>query len=414
MARTWWRKIFGKAPSVRVRRGRGRRLRGLEWLEPRRVLSADLAAAFDWPDPPLATAVQAANAAAFVITDASGQQAAVDPFQAAPLAELQQSYSADEDAVWQDYDLSNTFSLHSNPAADHTIYLDFDGHQTSGTSWNTSFGGGAGLVTPAWSSDSDRQSFSSAERAMIQRIWAGVSEDFAPFDVDVTTEPPPAGDLQRSGASDDRWGVRVVIGPNTWFQPAGGVAYIGSFNWNSDTPCFVFNVGEAAIREAASHEVGHTLGLHHDGDTTTEYYRGHGTGSTRWAPIMGSSYAASQSHWSRGDYAGANNHEDDLEIIATQNGFGYRQDDHGDSPNESSSLATSGNPVLESTYGRIEKGDDRDVFSFWSDAGPISLQVDPLPFAANLDVGAVCTMRTARRSPAVPRRTRHPSCSRRR
>src|SRR5687767_11278312 len=32
-----------------------------------------------------------------------------------------------------------TFLLHSRPAATKVVYLDFDGHTTSGTSWNTSY-----------------------------------------------------------------------------------------------------------------------------------------------------------------------------------------------------------------------------------------------------------------------------------
>lgn len=49
-------------------------------------------------------------------------------------------------------------------------------------------------------------------------------------------------------------------------------------------PAFIFplNLGSHPkyVAEAASHEVGHRLGLHHDGPG---YYPGHGN----WAPIMG-------------------------------------------------------------------------------------------------------------------------------
>jgi serralysin len=46
---------------------------------------------------------------------------------------------------------------------------------------------------------------------------------------------------------------------------------------------------EKYTAEAISHEVGHTLGLSHDGRITPSegYYAGHGSGDTGWAPIMG-------------------------------------------------------------------------------------------------------------------------------
>ncbi len=37
------------------------------------------------------------------------------------------------------------------------------------------------------------------------------------------------------------------------------------------------------IADAASHEAGHSFGLHHDGTSTSGYYSGQGI----WAPIMG-------------------------------------------------------------------------------------------------------------------------------
>ncbi|KAF6260322.1 hypothetical protein COO60DRAFT_898787 [Scenedesmus sp. NREL 46B-D3] len=55
--------------------------------------------------------------------------------------------------------------------------------------------------------------------------------------------------------------------------------------------------------EATSHEVGHNMGLSHDGTASVGYYRGHGD----WAPIMGVAYSRNVSQWSRGDYSGANN-----------------------------------------------------------------------------------------------------------
>ena len=35
------------------------------------------------------------------------------------------------------FPLTQTFQLHSRPAATKIIYLDFDGHLTIGTPWNT-------------------------------------------------------------------------------------------------------------------------------------------------------------------------------------------------------------------------------------------------------------------------------------
>jgi hypothetical protein len=289
--------------------------------------------------------------------------------------------------------LSQTFFLNSLLGANHTIYLDFNGHTTSGTSWNTAYSR-ANIVTPAFDFDGNTGSFSNAELERIQYIWQRVAEDFIPFNVNVTTQAPAnINDLIKSGTGDTRWGVRVAIGGSSsdWYGAgAGGVAYINSFNWNSDTPTYVFSDtlfdDEKDTAEAISHEVGHTVGLNHDGriPPSEEYYGGHGSGDTGWASIMGVGYYQNLSQWSKGQYASANNTEDDLQIITTQNGFGYRTDDTGSIIFNAKSLTVSGTSVSGS--GIIERNTDVDCYGFTTGAGAISLTVNPFSRGPNLDV----------------------------
>lgn len=288
---------------------------------------------------------------------------------------------------------SETFLLHSNPGAAHTIYLDFDGHTTSGTPWNSNFNGGSNFTTPAYNPDGVA-GFSNSELTAIQRVWQRVTEDFAPFDVDVTTEEPAnVADLIKSGAGDSNWGVRVVIGGSSydWYgNGAGGVAYVGSFNWNTDTPTYVFpdqlgNGYEKYVAEAASHEAGHTLGLRHDGTSTQGYYAGHGSGETGWAPVMGVGYYENLTQWSRGEYADADRTEDDLAIITTQNGFAYRADDYGNT-NGTASAANIVNTTTVDAAGIIETNTDVDVFSFMTGAGTVSFDVQEFEIGPNLDI----------------------------
>ncbi len=282
------------------------------------------------------------------------------------------------------FDLAETFNLHSNPDADLKIYLDFDGHTTSGTFWNQSYSNNNPFTTPAWSLDGS-SAFSNNELATIQRIWAAVAEDFAPFEVDVTTEDPGTNGLRKTSSFDTEYGIRVVIGDNTWFPvSAGGVAYLTSFDWSTDTPVFVFNSSEVGVREAASHEVGHALGLSHDGLNGSSYHPGTGSGDTSWGPIMGAPYFASLTQWNPGDYAGANQFEDDLQIITTQNGFGYRTDDYGSTIATAEEIQPTGNEIL--VHGVIERNTDLDYFSFNHGGGQINIAFDSALYGPNLDI----------------------------
>lgn len=287
--------------------------------------------------------------------------------------------------------VTDTFLLHSKPGASKVIYLDFDGHTTIGTIWNSNFAGGADIVTPPYSTDATvTTAFSTVELDNIYSIWLRVAEDFAPFDVDVTTQDPGLEALRKSTTSDTQFGVRVCIGGSSysWYGAgAGGVAYLNSFTWNTDTPCFVFTdqLGSGNAKytaEATSHEAGHTFNLSHDGQVAHDtvaavgYYQGH----ANWAPIMGVGYYKEVSQWSKGEYPYANNLQDDTAMIS--NIVGYRTDANGDNITTATAL-TGSSPT---TTGIIERRTDADLFSFTTGAGPVSFTATPAAPSPNLDI----------------------------
>jgi hypothetical protein len=96
--------------------------------------------------------------------------------------------------------LSDTFTLHSKANAKRTLYLDFNGAVLQNTAWNS---GGNTITAVPFDIDGNQANFSNAELERIQYIWQRVAEDYAPFDIDVTTEEPPADRLTRSNNVDD-------------------------------------------------------------------------------------------------------------------------------------------------------------------------------------------------------------------
>lgn len=290
--------------------------------------------------------------------------------------------------------LTDTFKLHSRPSATKKIYLDFDGHTTTGTSWNNT--SRPSFVTPPYDigDGSGTATFSNTELERIQYIWQRVAEDFAPFDVDVTTEDPGAAGLIKTDGADVNYGIRVCIGGSSydWYgNGAGGVAYISSFDWNSDTPCFVFTAqlgtgNEKYTAEATSHEIGHTLDLYHDGrvaSTTNSaegYFQGHGN----WAPIMGVGYYKNIVQFSKGEYLYTNNTEDDLAKITASYNTPYIPDDFGNS------LATA-TPVAAGTVavpGIISTPTDVDFFRFETGGGTLTFNIAVDSRSPNLNVEA--------------------------
>lgn len=287
------------------------------------------------------------------------------------------------------------FGLSSNPGASKTIFLDFDGHATQGTSWNAQHQIET-INSPAFDTDGDPTSWSAAELDVIVRSWAVVAEDYAPWNVNVTTVDPGSEALRYSGFGDNEWGVRVLITTDTAFDCAcGGIAYIGSFDDYTDEPAFVFNTSFAGISEAITHEVGHTLLLAHDGSSTQGYYRGHRSADTpSWGPIMGAAYFMETTQWSQQEFSGADNNginanfgygRDDIAILSSLtngNNFGLRADDHGQTASSATVLETGSTDLT----GLIGSRDDRDTFAFSTSGGVVDFVAGPAAIGPNLDI----------------------------
>jgi hypothetical protein len=303
----------------------------------------------------------------FVTAKAPGQNAAATPGQKGITAK-------------------NVFKLHSRPGAANTIFVDFDGAKISGKAWNKQAGISEWQAKP-YDTDGKPKSFNDSEVSSMAEIWERIAEDFAPFDVDVTTQDP--GKYGENVA----WVLVTDSDPRSR-QPlpspkAGSTTYMNIFGFSHTayfSPAFIYgnNLGSAgAIAEASSHSIGHIMGLSHDTSVGT------GKGKVSWAPIMGVNHMNQVTQWSKGDYPGAVNKQDDIGILV--GALGLRRDDHDDSRFDSgtplvtdrkgniTSIDPSTDPDNHKAENRglIEDQDDIDVFVFNAGKGLVDITVTP-------------------------------------
>lgn len=240
-----------------------------------------------------------------------------------------------------------------------TIFLDFDGHTVTGTSWNY-----AGPIFAAPSGLSSDQ---------ITEIYNRIAEDYRPFQINITT------DSTKYLAAPATRRMRVLFTTTySWYgNSAGGVAMTGSFSTGSGTPCFIFTslLGYNAkyISEAGAHEAGHTLGLRHQAVWQADcsavlnpYNYGTGTNGeeTSWAPIMGVGYTKNLTTWYNGPTAaGCNSSQQELSMIASStNGVSFRADDFAETFNSAATTSFSNNQFTQA--GAITTDTEKDMFKF--------------------------------------------------
>ena len=291
--------------------------------------------------------------------------------------------------------LDQTFRLNSLPGSTRTIYLDFTGHTLTNTVWNQMQGIPNGRTVPPFSLDGSA-AFSNTELEFIQNVWVAVSEDYAPFDVNVTTQDPGQAAITRSSSSDQVYGARAIITtpvvqadfpadcPIT--SSCAGLAYVDVFDLFQGPGhryyegAFINAASTSnplALTTIISHEVGHNGGLNHAGFGGQAYYSGTGN----WGPIMGTPYARALSQWTTHAYSGANNGDGpDLTILAS-NGIRARADDAG---------ATIGTAAASgwttSRRGLVSAPGDQDMWNLGRCDGTVTVTATPSTYSTNLDV----------------------------
>lgn len=244
--------------------------------------------------------------------------------------------------------------LNSLPGATYSLYLSFIGSASSDNFYDAT-----SQVTPVFDRDSNPSSFSASELEWVNRIWRNVAEDFAPFNINVTTVPPAAGAKH----------LRANIGGNylDWYiDEAGGVSGIDTFRLTGNPNIFIFTDGffsAAHVADAVSHEAGHAFGLNHHSDWSggvkvNEYAQGAGD----WSPLMGGGYRTHTTWWNGPGNTSPTALQDDLTRLASPNNkFGYRADDVPGAPLTARDLGVvSAAPATFS--GIIGRNDDVDLF----------------------------------------------------
>jgi hypothetical protein len=297
--------------------------------------------------------------------------------------------------------------LNSNPRATHTIYLNFTGSRMT-RDWSPDGFPNVNLGKhhTVFDLDGDASRFSDGEADAIYRIWKYVADDYAPFDVNVTTvnnnynpsvywdnvlEVAIGGWVPRNEEGEGLYGVAHF---NQYARLGEDAVYVFS-DRHKDTALAQYDDDAQgayeffvkAVAGTAAHEAGHAFGLEHqswfssDGERLEKYRPAATTGNGTQAAIMGRSFREdggpeSRSLWAEGlDEFGK--WQSDVQVLAAR--LGVRADDRPDDTFVDLPQLDPGHFFTTGFIGANDcdpSGNDVDWFRFLNPGGPVHVYLD--------------------------------------
>lgn len=262
------------------------------------------------------------------------------------------------------YDNQDVTKLESKPGSPYVFYLNISAVMNGSTPLN------------------------GVTKENMYRAWQSIADQYSFLQLNVTTnravyDAAKAANLSRTGI------INFINQDGRSYAPVGsfGTTAAGTLFRN---PSSGFDYGYG-IGMTGAHEVGHQMGMNHDGGGSGgEYFEG--IAAYQWGPIMGNywmggSWANQLFTWSKGEYNTASNKEDDLAIMTTRENVPYVADDNVNG--KALVIASDGSIDPRQNWGQIERNTDTDTFTFTlASAGSINLRIDPIEYLRQLDVDA--------------------------
>jgi len=261
----------------------------------------------------------------------------------------------------------------SAPAAGgYVLYLDFDGERVYsriGDFWL----GGNYVDIPAYNLST--YGWGGREAESIDYIADFVREDYAAYNVTITTEEPVSGEYT----------TIYVGGNNDWFSPGSGVIGVATYDvGNRDASNYGFafpdelgiyyNYSGGELRNFSeylanliTHEAGHDFGSNHVSDTTAIM--------NPYLPL-----SPRRNMFGEGQIPGSSSYQDTQSLFGSNIGYAHGADDYGDNYTDAQAIS-----VNTTITGLLERRDDTDAFSFTASGdGIITLDIDTTEYG-NLD-----------------------------
>ena len=239
--------------------------------------------------------------------------------------------------------------------------------------------------------------FSDAEQVAIKRIWQRVAEDYAPFDIDVTTERPATFTTRTAQALDHaqhrrQWRIRTRLPRRAAWPTSMCFAIQQLRNLPAGVDLLTTTCGndESYIAEAASHEIGHNLGpqpRRPDGwhrvlrrPRQRRHFLGTAHGhrlQPQRQPVVQGRVLPGQQHPGRPRHHCRQDSPTAPTTTATRRGTATPLVITGGTNIVSTTPETDPANTNSANKGVLERNTDVDVFSFITGNGPISLAVNP-------------------------------------